>query len=89
MSGKPFRLHNVLMKPAPVASAGEEPVISVPSSPRQVIEEAAVPGKDGPVSIPDKGQDAMVCVMATRSSQTPPLIVPDIQRVQSQIFPFS
>ena len=68
VSGKPFRLHNVLMKPgfvisgcaeaAPVASAGKEPV-----------------------STPEKEQDAMVCVRATRSSQTPPLTVADIHRV--------
>ena len=41
----------------------------------------ALPGKDEPNLIPGKGQEAMVCVQATRSSQTPPLIVPDIHRV--------
>ena len=64
-----------------VASADDEPVISVPSSPREVVEEEALPGKDEPILIPERGREAMVCVQATRSSQTPPLIVPDIHRV--------
>ena len=68
-------------EPALVASADDEPVISVPSSPREVVEEEALPGKDKPNLIPGKGQEAMVCVQATRSSQTPPLIVPDVHRV--------
>ena len=88
----PFRLHNVLMRPgfeisgcaeaAVVAPADDVPVISVPSSPRATwsIEDAA-PGKDEPMIIPGKGREAMVCVQATRASQTPPLIVPDIHRV--------
>ena len=63
-----------------MASAGDEPVISVSSSPREVAVEAAAPGKEGPPSVPEKGRDAMVCVKATRSSQTPPLIVPEKHR---------
>ena len=42
---------------AVVVSADDEPVISVPSSPREVVEEAAIPGKDGPDPIPDKGRE--------------------------------
>ena len=33
------------------------------------------------MAVPGKGGEAMVCVQATRASQTPPLIVPDIHRV--------
>ena len=42
---------------------------------------AGIPGKEEPVAVPGKGGEAMVCVQATRASQTPPLIVPDIHRV--------
>ena len=63
-----------------MASAEDEPVISVPSSPGKVDEEDVPPGKEEPILTPEKGRDAMVCIQATRSSQTPPLIVPDIHR---------
>ena len=86
-----FRLHNVLMRPgfeisgcaeaAAAAPADDVPVITVPSSPGDVVERDAAPGKDEPIVVPGKGGEAMVCVQATRASQTPPLIVPDIHRV--------
>ena len=63
-----------------MVSAEDEPVISVPSSPGKVDEEDVPLGKEEPILIPEKGRDAMVYVQATRSSQTPPLIVPDIHR---------
>ena len=70
------------------APARETPVITVPSSSGDVVERAAAPGKDEPMilpgtggGVPGKGGEAMVCVQATRASQTPPLIVPDIHRV--------
>ena len=44
-------------EPAVVVSADDEPVISVPSSPREVVEEAALPGKDGLDLIPEKGRE--------------------------------
>ena len=66
---------------APVASAGDIPVVTVPSSPGDVVEGDATPGKEEPVAVPGKGGEAMVCVQASRASQTPPLIVPDIHRV--------
>ena len=63
---------------APVASAESESVISVSSSTREVEAKATAPGMDGPPIIPEKGPESMVCVKAARSSQTPPLMVPDI-----------
>ena len=90
-SGVTFRLHNVLMRPgfeisgcaeaAPVASAEGKPGIAVPLSPGDVVERDAVPGKEEPMVVPGKGDETMVCVQATRASQTPPLIVPDVHRV--------
>ena len=80
-SGVPFRLHNVLMRPgfeisgcaeaAVAAPAGDVPVISVPSSPGDVVDRDAAPGKDEPIVNPGKGREAMACVQATRASQTP------------------
>ena len=67
-----------------VASADDVPVISVPSSSGDVVDKDAAPGKDEPILVPGRGREAKVCVQATRSSQTPPLIVPvlpDIHRV--------
>ena len=61
--------------------ADDEPAITVSSTPGDVVEGGAAPGKEEPVLIPGKGGDVMVCVQATRGSQTPPLIVPDIHRV--------
>ena len=55
-----------------VAPADDEPAITVPSSSGDVVEGCAAPGKAEPVLIPGKGGDAMVCVQATRGSQTPP-----------------
>ena len=49
-----------------VAPADEEPVISVPSSPREVVDKEATPGKDEPILMPGKGREAMVFVQATR-----------------------
>ena len=64
---------------APLADG--EPAITVSSESGDVVEGCAAPGKEEPDLIPGKGGDAMVCVQATRESQTPPLIVPDIHRV--------
>ena len=63
------------------ASAKDKPIITVPSSSGDVVKGDAAPGKEEPVIAPGKGGEAMVCVQATRGSQTPPLIVPDIHRV--------
>ena len=67
---------------APVAL--DEPVISVSSSGEGVVGVERAVEEDGhmpatPVVSPLT--DPMVCVQAHRSSQTPPLIVPDIHRV--------
>ena len=67
---------------APIAP--EEPVITVSSSGEDVVNAEQVPLMDGqrpthPSLAPFA--DPMVCVQAHRSSQTPPLIVPDIHRV--------
>ena len=59
--------------------ADDEPAVT--STPSDVVEGCAAPGMEEPDLIPGKGGDAMVCVQATRGSQTPPLIVPDIHRV--------
>ena len=61
--------------------ADDEPAITVPSEPGEVVEGGVAPGKEEPSLIPGKGGEAMVCVQATRGCQTPPLIVPDIHRV--------
>ena len=66
---------------AAVVPAGDKPVISMPSSPEDVVEKDDARGKDEPMMVPGKGRGAMVCVQATRASQTPPLIVPGIHRV--------
>ena len=82
-SGASFRLHNVAMSGCAeaVAPADDEPAITVSSSSGDVVEGCAAPGMAEPVRIPGKGGETMVCVQATRGSQTPPLIVPDIHRV--------
>ena len=64
-----------------VAPADDEPAITVSFSSGDVVEGCIAPGKAEPALIPGKGRDAMVCVQATRGSQTPPLIVPDVHRV--------
>ena len=88
-SGVLLRLHSVTMRPGfeisgcaeATAPAEDAPVITVPSRSGDMVEEDAAPGKEEPVSVPGKGDEAMVCVQASRGSQTPPLIVPDIHRV--------
>ena len=89
-----FQAHNVMMRhgfdisgcataaAAPIAP--EEPAITVPSSRRDVVDAEQVPLVDGqrpthPSIAPFA--DPLVCVQTHRSSQTPPLIVPDIHRV--------
>ena len=62
----------------------EEPVISVPSSGEDIVGEEECPLVEEVAaahSMPDPLVDRMVCVQAHRSSQTAPLIVPDIHRV--------
>ena len=91
-SGVSFRLHNVLMRPGFEISGCAEAAVdrfcrrcthycSAFITAGDVVERDAAPGKEEPVVVPGKGVEAMVCVQATRASQTPPLIVPDIHRV--------
>ena len=66
---------------APVAE--EEPALTVHSSEKDVAAEDEHPlVEEAPDDLPELIPlvERMVCVQAHRSSQTPPLIVPDIQR---------
>ena len=81
-------LSNVVGEYLTKLRSDEPEAFTVSSSSGDVVEGCAAPGMRRTRPHPwkghwrhGKGGDAMVCVQATRGSQTPPLIVPDIHRV--------